>query len=72
MLSFLDCLTALLSMPEVLVWVNRSYKSQDTTMRDWCDGEFCVQNALDNHLLILLNIGDIETVNPIGMCKKNP
>ena len=67
---FLDCLTALLSMPEVLYWVNRSHKSRDTTMRDWCDGEYCVQNVLDNHLLILLNIDDIKTVNPIGMCKK--
>ena len=57
-------------MPEVLYWVTRSHKSKDHTMRDWCDGIYCVENRLDNHLLILLNIDDIETCNPIGMCKK--
>lgn len=67
---FLDSLTALLNMPEVLYWVTRSHKSKDTTMRDWCDGMYCVQNKLNDHLQILLNIDDIETVNPIGMNKK--
>lgn len=67
---FLSSLKALLAMPEVSYWVLHNHKSNDDTFRDWCDGELLRNENLANTLLIILNVDDIETVNPIGMSKK--
>lgn len=70
-IPFLSSLQGLLEMPEVSYWVMHDHKSSDDTFRDWCDGEFLRSKNLTNTLLIILNLDDIETVNPIGMSKKN-
>lgn len=69
-IPFLSSLQGLLEMPEVSYWVMHDHKSKDDTFRDWCDGEFLRSKNLTNTLLIILNLDDIETVNPIGMSKK--
>lgn len=67
---FLHSLQALLEMPEVAYWVTHDHRSNDNISRDWSDGDVLKNEDLSNTLLIILNLDDIETVNPIGMSKR--
>ena len=63
-------LKALLAMPEVWHYVQHVHTSNDSVMRDMCDGYVWSANELFSRNpsapQIFLNTDDIEVVNPIG------